>query len=642
MDAPCREFAERPAQECDRDPASTMRGEDREPVDPASLVVAACGEGADGRSAIPRQEPERRVVCSGCSYAPRATGRTGSTGPLGSLMNAASRIAWTGRRSSDVERAPISIPSGAGPGSSGPSRSICMCQKWRTGRRPWALAIAAAASSRALIECRKRGDSTPAMSVAARASMRSNKAGPMPLSTVLGMDDAPRPDEVRLLPPRLPVGDDRSGAVDHHPGIVSKVEVGPAPHLAEKERVDRGLDAVGSLVGEEHVSHGVDVVLRRRPKRVAVGEVHTESVPRANPLCIDQRSGAIAGYASEVGPSSARSIANREGSGRTSGSAPAMMASLIRILAARGDPVRPLEIGLALPMGDSFVDGSTARWVDTRAIALRAEELGFDTLWTADELLWHPAEAQPQGWWEGVAMTSAVAAVTSRVKVGSWVFSTLHRNPGITAKAAETIDEISGGRFVFGLGSGHAGRQAHAFGLPEDYVYSRFEEAHRDHHPAPATGSGGLRGHVPCRARPGTPAGRASAGPDPDRHRREGTQDAPSGRPPRGHVELVRRGAERPYRVGAPPGRARGCLRRGRSRSRDDREVGGHRGRADLRQVARRRRSGIPIRGSSEEIADAMRAFGTAGFTSLEVMLWPPTMAAVDAMAPVIELLDAD
>ena len=63
------------------------------------------------------------------------------------------------------------------------------------------------------------------------------------------------------------------------------------------------------------------------------------------------------------------------------------------------------------------------------------------------------------------------------MKVGTWVLSALHRNAGITAKAVETLDEISGGRLVFGLGSGHAGGQAHAFGLPEDHVFGRFEEA---------------------------------------------------------------------------------------------------------------------------------------------------------------------
>jgi alkanesulfonate monooxygenase SsuD/methylene tetrahydromethanopterin reductase-like flavin-dependent oxidoreductase (luciferase family) len=65
--------------------------------------------------------------------------------------------------------------------------------------------------------------------------------------------------------------------------------------------------------------------------------------------------------------------------------------------------VRPAEIGLVLPMGDSFVDGSTVRWSDIRALTLRAEEIGFDTVWTADELLWHTEGGRSQGWWEGVA-----------------------------------------------------------------------------------------------------------------------------------------------------------------------------------------------------------------------------------------------
>jgi hypothetical protein len=48
------------------------------------------------------------------------------------------------------------------------------------------------------------------------------------------------------------------------------------------------------------------------------------------------------------------------------------------------------------------------------------------------------------------------------------------------------------------------------------------------------------------------------------------------------------------------------------------------------------------VRGSAEEIADAIRAFGVAGSTNVEAVVWPPTQAAVSAMAPVIELLDAD
>ena len=71
-----------------------------------------------------------------------------------------------------------------------------------------------------------------------------------------------------------------------------------------------------------------------------------------------------------------------------------------------------LELGLVLPMGDSFVDGQTVRWTAIRDLSLRAEEIGFDTVWTADELLWRPEGGRAQGWWECVAVTGAVAAAT--------------------------------------------------------------------------------------------------------------------------------------------------------------------------------------------------------------------------------------
>lgn len=76
-------------------------------------------------------------------------------------------------------------------------------------------------------------------------------------------------------------------------------------------------------------------------------------------------------------------------------------------------------------------------------MALQAESIGFDTIWTPDEFLWRAEDGPPRGFWEGVAMAGAVAAVTSRTTVGTWVMSALHRNAEIIAKAAETLDEIS-------------------------------------------------------------------------------------------------------------------------------------------------------------------------------------------------------
>jgi alkanesulfonate monooxygenase SsuD/methylene tetrahydromethanopterin reductase-like flavin-dependent oxidoreductase (luciferase family) len=303
--------------------------------------------------------------------------------------------------------------------------------------------------------------------------------------------------------------------------------------------------------------------------------------------------------------------------------------------------MRPFEVGLVLPMGDSFVDGTTARWVDIRDLAVRAEEIGFDIVWTADELLWRPAEGRPQGWWEGVAMTGAVAAATSRVKVGTWILSALHRNPAITAKAVETIDEISGGRFVFGLGSGHAGRQAHAFGLPEDHVYSRFEEAVDIIVPLLRQGRADFEGTFhsardleqrPRGPRPGgIPIMIGASGPKmlrlAARHAdiwswyvQEQSDLAEFG--PR--LTALEAACHEVGRDPATIGKSAGIVVEATSLSGSEAVFG------------------PPIRGSHGEIAEALRSFGVAGYTNLELVVWPPTLAAIDALAAVLELLDAD
>ena len=303
--------------------------------------------------------------------------------------------------------------------------------------------------------------------------------------------------------------------------------------------------------------------------------------------------------------------------------------------------MRPFEIGLVLPMGEVFGDGPTARWVDIRALALRAEEIGFDVVWTVDELLWRPPDRDPQGFWECVAMTGAVAAATSRIKVGTWILSALHRNPGITAKAVETIDEISSGRFVFGLGSGHAGRQAHAFGLPEDHVYGRFEEA--------------VEIIVPLLRQ-----GRADY--DGTFHAARHLEQRPLGpRPGRIPIMIGAKGPkmlrlaalhadiwswyveERSDLVEFGPRLAAfeaACVDAGR----DPATVGKSAGIVvePTSVTGSEAVLGAPIRGSAKQIADGLRAFGTAGFTNIELLVWPPTLAAVDALAPVLELLDAD
>ncbi len=303
--------------------------------------------------------------------------------------------------------------------------------------------------------------------------------------------------------------------------------------------------------------------------------------------------------------------------------------------------MRSIEIGLVLPMEESWTDGSTPRWAEIRELAVRGEAMGFDTVWIPDELLWRQPDGSVRGWWECVAMTGALAAATSRVKVGTWVLSALHRNPGITAKAVETLDEISGGRFVLGLGSGHAGKQGHAFGLPEDHVIGRFEEALEIIVPLLRSGRADFEGtyHAahdleqrPVGPRPGQiPIMMGAKGP---KMLRLAARHADIWS---WYVEERSDLAEFAPRLAALEA---ACLEVGRDPASIGRSAGIIVEPTDVTGAAEE--LATPVRGSAEEIAEALRAFHAGGFTQIEILLWPRTVAALEAMAPVLELIDAD
>jgi probable F420-dependent oxidoreductase len=143
----------------------------------------------------------------------------------------------------------------------------------------------------------------------------------------------------------------------------------------------------------------------------------------------------------------------------------------------RIDMPRPLKIGFGLPDVENLYDGGTARWSDLKEMAQLAEQVGFDSLWIQDHLLFR-FEGQPdEAPWESFSLLSALAAVTERVEIGTLVTCTSFRNPALTAKIADTIDEISGGRIILGLGAGWHEPEYQAFGYPFDHRVSRFEEA---------------------------------------------------------------------------------------------------------------------------------------------------------------------
>lgn len=297
------------------------------------------------------------------------------------------------------------------------------------------------------------------------------------------------------------------------------------------------------------------------------------------------------------------------------------------------------EIGAVIPIIQSGPDRFAPGWSEVRDQARRAEEIGFDTIWTPDELLWQTEDGPPRGAWDGVSMAGAVAAVTSRAKVGTWVMSALHRNPGIIAKTAETLDEISGGRFVFGIGAGHEWPgQARAFGLPEDKIFARFEEALEIIVPLIREGRANFEGafhaardliQAPRGPRPGSmPLMLGGNGPKGQRLAVRYADIYSCYIEERASAEEV---APRIASVEAI------CAEVGRDPTSIGRSVGVW---ARPLEPAGARPSSVS--GSAEQIADTLRTFRDVGFTQVELMYLPGTIEALEALAPVVEALRAD
>jgi alkanesulfonate monooxygenase SsuD/methylene tetrahydromethanopterin reductase-like flavin-dependent oxidoreductase (luciferase family) len=145
-----------------------------------------------------------------------------------------------------------------------------------------------------------------------------------------------------------------------------------------------------------------------------------------------------------------------------------------------------MQIGLMIRSGNNGGSGAinAHRWETLREMALLAEEIGVDTLGAPDHLLFRNAppvvnmpEGEVRGTWEVFTLLTAIAAITKRVTLLPLVACTSFRSPAMLAKIADSLDEVSGGRLLLGLGAGWHEPEYKAYGYPFDRRVSRFEEA---------------------------------------------------------------------------------------------------------------------------------------------------------------------
>jgi len=133
-----------------------------------------------------------------------------------------------------------------------------------------------------------------------------------------------------------------------------------------------------------------------------------------------------------------------------------------------------LTLGVFLPCWEDQY-GAAPSWSQIADLARRAEEVGLDVLWLPDHLLLTPQWGAREAW----TLLAGLAAATSRIQIGTLVTCTAFREPALLALMASTLDEVSGGRLILGLGAGYPDRDLswQAFGYATDHPVGRFEEA---------------------------------------------------------------------------------------------------------------------------------------------------------------------
>lgn len=282
-----------------------------------------------------------------------------------------------------------------------------------------------------------------------------------------------------------------------------------------------------------------------------------------------------------------------------------------------------------LPIGENAASRPPS-FDHLRDMALAAEEGGLDSVWCADHVLFRTDKEGTRGIHEAWTLLAALAAVTTRVELGPLVLCVPFRNPALTAKMAATLDEVSGGRLILGLGCGWHEPEFDAFGYPFDHRVGRFSEALEIILPMLRTGTASIEG----RWHAARDAALTPRGPRP-----EGPPILIAGKQPR-MLELVARHADQWNAAWYGHPDEAHELRERLERLREALDAAG-RDPATLELtagvfVAVADDADAPesaMRGSIEDIADALAGYAELGISHLIVHLWPRTPDAVAQLA---------
>jgi probable F420-dependent oxidoreductase len=135
-----------------------------------------------------------------------------------------------------------------------------------------------------------------------------------------------------------------------------------------------------------------------------------------------------------------------------------------------------MRIGVVLPIAQEDGMDTAPSYREIREIAVGAEAAGIDSIWVYDHLLFRD-DAGTTGIHECWTVLAAVAEATNRVALGTLVMCTEFRNPALLAKMAATLDHLSDGRLILGIGCGWHDPEYEAFGYPTDHKVGRFEDS---------------------------------------------------------------------------------------------------------------------------------------------------------------------